>query len=333
MLSPFTGKEMTLRKEWRIMTYKKEDFSVCFHSWQCDDTGEQFEDDHFAQLNYDQVQHQYRAKYAIPFKEEIIGIREKYDLAAIKMSQILGFGDNTYRQYEAGEMPSQAHARLILVASKPSEFKHMVRISAIDEQLREKLNKRIDHLIQTELQNYEQQTLNNYFFGAERPSIYSGFRMPDIKKLSGMVLFFAEKLQPWKTKLNKLLFYADFYNFSKTTKSISGVSYRAIEMGPVPDKFQSLFEYMSSSNIITVQTSYFCDGIGEKFVPATRAFDPTIFTPEELETLNFVCNKFSTTSTNDIIEISHQEKAWLENKDSKNLIRYLDAFDLNAPIE
>jgi len=330
MLSPFTGKEMTILKEWRTMTYKKEEFHVCFHTWKCEETGEQFEDEHFAQLNYDQVQNQYREKYAIPFKDEIIAIREKYDLSAIKMSQILGFGDNTYRQYEAGEMPSQANARLIFIASKPFEFKHMVRISDIDEQLRDKLYKRIEHLIQSETQNFEKQLLSNYLFGVERPSVFSGFRMPDIEKFAEMVLFFSEKLEPWKTKLNKLLFYADFDCFGKTGKSISGINYRAINMGPVPEKFQSLFDYLENNGVVKINVISFCNGgIGEQFLPAERKCNETLFSVEELKVLTEVAEKFKDTSTNEIINYSHREKAWLENKDSHGLINYMYAFDLN----
>jgi putative zinc finger/helix-turn-helix YgiT family protein len=330
MLSPFTGKEMTIQKEWRSMTYKKEAFRVCFHTWKCENTGEQFEDEHFAQLNYDQVQNQYRAKYAIPYKEEIISIREKYELSALKMSQILGFGDNTYRQYEAGEMPTQSNARLILVASNPVEFRHMVRISNIDETLREKLNKRIEHLIRSEMQNSDKQILSNYFFGVERPSIDSGFRMPDMEKFGEMVLFFAERVQPWKTKLNKLLFYADFMCFGATGKSISGIKYRAIPMGPVPDKFQTLFEFLSNTNVVDITASYFCNGgIGEQFFPAKgRKFNTSLFTEQEKNVLCVVAEKFQTTTTDEIIEISHKEKGWIENIGNHALINYLYAFDL-----
>ena len=60
MLSPFTGKEMTIQQEWRTMTYKEKEFSVCFCVWKCMDTGLQFEDEEFAVSNYEQVLNQYR---------------------------------------------------------------------------------------------------------------------------------------------------------------------------------------------------------------------------------------------------------------------------------
>jgi len=42
-----------------------------------------------------------------------------------------------------------------------------------------------------------------------------------------------------------------------------------------------------------------------------------------------VAERFKSVSTDDIIEISHKEKAWLDNKDKLELIDYLYAFDLN----
>jgi len=332
MLSPFTEKEMTIQREWRSMTYKKEEFKVCFHTWKCEDTGEQFEDDQFAQLNFDQVQNQYRAKYALPFKEEISAIREKYDLTAIKMSHVLGFGDNTYRQYEAGEMPSQSNARLIQLAANPVEFRKLLKISnALEGTFLEKLNRRIDHLIQEEIKGLNNRIITEYLFGSHLPTIFTGFRKPDINKFSEMVLFFSEKLKPWKTKLNKLLFYADFTNFSLYGNSMSGAIYRAIPMGPVPDRFQGIYEYLANEKIVDIISTCFSDGgLGEQFLPTKgKSFNKELFSERELAVLNRVAERFRETSTNEIIGISHTEKAWLDNNDNKGLIDYFYAFDLN----
>ena len=67
MLSPVTGKGMVVKKEWRKMYYRKEAFDVLFHTWHCIDSGESFEDEEFANINYEQVINQYRVKHNIPF--------------------------------------------------------------------------------------------------------------------------------------------------------------------------------------------------------------------------------------------------------------------------
>lgn len=66
---------MSVIKEWRVLRFRKDDFKILFHAYKCEDTGEQFEDDAFAGLNYNQVINQYRVKYSIPFPEQIISIR------------------------------------------------------------------------------------------------------------------------------------------------------------------------------------------------------------------------------------------------------------------
>ena len=106
MKSPITGKEMKLTKERRSMDFRKETFEIVFHYYKCVDSGEQFTTTVLDEVNMNQVYNQYRDKFNIPFPDEIIRIKEKYGLSAAKMSEILGFGVNSYRQYEAGEMPN-----------------------------------------------------------------------------------------------------------------------------------------------------------------------------------------------------------------------------------
>ena len=145
-----------------------------------------------------------------------------------------------------------------------------------------------------------------------------------------MVVFFAEKMQPWKTKLNKLLFYADFAMYRQTGYSISGISYRAIPMGPVPNNFSSLFEYMVNSDQIGINCTSFPDGgIGEQFIALpNRAFSSEIFSAGELEVLNGIAKRFADACTQNIIDLSHQEKAWSENEKDRNLIDYRYGFEL-----
>jgi len=107
MKSPITGKEMVLQKEKRVLSFRKEEFNVVYHYYFCTDSGEQFEDDQLAELNLTQVYNQYRERLKLPFPDEIIAIRGEYGLSARKMSDILGFGPNTYGNYEKGKSPAK----------------------------------------------------------------------------------------------------------------------------------------------------------------------------------------------------------------------------------
>jgi len=331
MKSPFTGKEMSIVKERRTMQFRKDEFKVLFHSYKCEDTGEQFEDEAFAQLNYNQLINQYRVKYAIPFPEQIVAIRKKYELSAAKMSEILGFGANVYRQYENGEVPNQSNAKLILLAEDPHEFKKLVYLcSSLESKVIDKVNKTIASLLKEQKKQKHARLLEDYFLGASLPTSLTGYRVASFAKFTEMVVYFTEKLQPWKTKLNKLLFYADFEMCRQTAYSISGVKYRAIPMGPVPNNFQSIFEYLANNNEIDIYFTNFKNGTGEQFKPnKNKQFNADIFTQDEIAVLEKITERFRNTSTDKIIKISHLEKAWIENETDKKLINYNYSFELN----
>lgn len=333
MRSPITGKEMKLTKERRLMEFRKEKFEIVFHYYKCEDSGEQFTTTSMDEVNMNQVYNQYRDKFNIPFPEEITKIRESYGLSASKMSEILGFGVNSYRQYEAGEMPSVANAKLIQMIDKPQSFINMVELCAtLDEKTKEKYIQKAQSMLEHRKRNIFNLNFKEYLLGNHLADIFSGYRNPNFEKFTEMVVFFSEKIEPYKTKMNKLLFYADFLMFKQSCFSISGVRYKAIEMGPVPSNFQSIFEYMANNNEIDICTTEFPNGyVGEQFKARhDRGFNAALFSATELDTLEKVANAFKSTSTNDIVEISHLDQAWKNNIKERGIISYEYAFELGV---
>jgi uncharacterized phage-associated protein len=250
------------------------------------------------------------------------------------MSEVLGFGINVYRNYEAGEIPNSSNARLIQLAQNPKEFKKLVELSdTLNDKERAKVIERADNLLKTE--DFQEYIITSYLMGVSTIDEQTGYRKPNLEKFTEMVVFITKEAQPnlWKTKLNKMLFYADFLSFKKKVQSISGCRYRAIDMGPVPNNFNSLFDHISNHNHVNIVSTSFPNGsIGEQFVPnEKREVDSSILSPDEIETLSEVVKKFKQTSTREIIEISHQEEAWEKNfKNGKSLINYLGAFKLET---
>lgn len=331
MKSPITGKEMKLTKERRSMDFRKETFEIVFHYYKCVDSGEQFTTTVLDEVNMNQVYNQYRDKFNIPFPDEIIRIKEKYGLSAAKMSEILGFGVNSYRQYEAGEMPSLANAKLIQMLDDPNKFIDMVELcSTLDEKAKTKFIQKAQLLADEKKRNIFNLNFKEYLLGNHLADIYSGYRNPNFEKFTEMVVYFSDKLSPFKTKMNKLLFYADFLMFKQSCFSISGVRYKAIDMGPVPNNFQSIFEYLANNDEIDIYTTEFPNGYtGEQFKSRKdRKFNADLFTENELNTLEKVATVFKETSTNDIIKLSHFEEAWKNNEKEKKVISYEYAFEL-----
>lgn len=315
---------MVLRKENRMLDFRKESFDIVYHYYLCEDTKEEFEDTRLANINYNQVLNRYREKYNIPFTEEIIAIREKYNISASKMSDILGFGANTYLNYEKGEVPNNSNAKLIRMAQDPVKFLSLVQVAALGEKEKSELINRIKKSI-AETEHSRQDHLNTYVLGGAVIGCKTGYRKPNFKKMQEMILYFAETMRPYKTKMNKLLFYSDFLMFNRTGFSITGAQYRAIQYGPVPRNYDALFNETYNNDSI----DYFIEGdSGEKII-ANRNFDSSVFSEEELSVMRDVAEKFKTISVNHIIELSHKEKGWENNIANKDIIDYTDAFYLN----
>ncbi|MBW6535520.1 MAG: DUF4065 domain-containing protein [Mariniphaga sp.] len=327
MKNPFTGKEMTLVKEWRKMIYRKESFDVLFHFYRCEDSGEQFEDEHFSKLNYNQVVNQYRVRHRIPFPEQIKEIRLKYGLSAAKMSEVIGMGANSWRNYEGDEVPSKVHANLIQMISEPEYFKDYIeKYCELGEKDREKIVKQLKKL-ETELSCCD----DPLFRFQSQPDITNGFKAFDREKTKNVILYFAELLKPFKTKLNKLLFYSDFAHFRQNAQSITGLKYKAIEYGPVPGNYDVLFGILADQGIIDIEYSMTKFGEVEKIIPPERAhFNPLLFSDAELEILEYIADTFKNTSASEIAEISHREPAWKDNIEGKKFIPFYYAFELET---
>lgn len=332
MKSPFTGGEATLQKEMRIMDFRKEPFQIQFQYYLCKETGEQFTDNELDEVNTNQVYNQYRAKYGIPFPDEIKAIREQYGLPANKMAEILGLGVNVYRNYESGEVPSVSNGRLIQLVKDPKEFRQLIDYSKNEftpEEL-ERINKKINHALQG--WNDFENIYETLILGEKRPSLLNGYKVPIIEKINNMVLFFTDQLKPFKTKLNKLLFYADFLHFKKTGFSISGLTYQAIQKGPVPKNYDWIFDKTMEKKLVSIQLHDFGEYMGEMFVKTDDAiFNEKLFTASELKVMQIIADSFKNDNVNKIVSKSHEEKAWAENVESFNTISYDYGFGLKYP--
>ena len=337
MKSPMTGQELIPMREPRTFTFRKDEFTIMYHFLREPDGSDQYTTTELDEVNLNQLYNQYRDKYNLPFPDEIKAIRAKYDLSAIKMSEVLGFGANVWRNYEAGEVPSESNARLIQVAADPMEFGKMVRLSAhLDEKARARILKRIDELLKAQDGWHLGTTEEEYVLGidptATGPDHTTGYRKPSLERLAEMIVFFAEELQPWKTKMNKLLFYADFRHFQLHGYSISGAPYRAVTWGPVPKQFDALFDHVARTGKVDFVQKELPDGnLGGQFLPkGPRSFREILFEESELAVLREVAARFEKDTAKQIIDASHEEEAWKQFQAEHGVIDYNLAFGLKA---
>lgn len=321
---------MAIHTEVQTLNFRKEEFTVKQRFYLCEDSSERFTSTHLDELNLSLVYNAYRAKYHILSPEGIKETREKYGLSAVKMSEILGFGLNSYGLYERGEIPSLSNSKLLKLASDPESFYSLVKDWEIDNastktKLLDKVRKMMDEASETDF-------LEDYLLGNSQFSEFTGYRKPSLARLKEMVVFFAHKVPSYKTKMNKLLFYADFLCFRELGVSISGARYKAIPFGPVPDKFQTLFENLAETDVIDLLYTPLDNGSRkEKLIgKEDRPFNPNLFSSTEISFLDKVASKFIDTTPSDLVEISHKEKGWIENETAKGFIPYDYALELKA---
>ena len=326
MKSPFTGKEMKPVYEKRTWVFRGEKYEYTHASWLCEDSGEVFTTDESDTAGFVQVTNQYRTKYGIPFVDEIVALRDYYGVSASKMSLILGFGPNQWRLYESGEVPSVSNGRMIRSIMKPSVFLEMVNSSRhlLSSKEFERLRLRLMGFMRESSDESAYDVIR--LFASERGSD-NGYGQISLDRLRNILLYVIEKCdEVFCTKMNKLLFYIDFMAYRQLGRSITGLTYRALDYGPVPERWSRIY---SNFDEIIQEPRQIWDKEGIALLAISDA-DMSGFTQEELQIMDSVCARFASMSSSEISAQSHKEAAWLECHAAHERIPYDYAFELKA---
>ena len=325
MKSPFTGGEVILLADTRKAVFRKEEYEYTYLCYQCVDTGEIFTTTQMDTVNTAQIYNCYRTEHGIPFPDEIKEMRSRYGLSASKMSKILGFGDNQYRLYENGEIPSIANGRVLKAIQSPRTFATFVDAAkgVLSDEEYGRIRKR--------LEEYEDKKLADEFiyhliYGDSGRSKYNGYAMLSVSRLKNVMLFFIERFKGvFVTQMNKLLFYTDFLSYRENGQAMTGLSFKAIQYGPVPERWDRVYGLIDDIFQVEVETRN--GNVGSKLV-SDISCDLSGFTDEQLTVLEKVYNAFKGDSPTVISQKSHKEAAWIENSSTHSFIDFKYAFSL-----
>ncbi len=301
-------------REERTATFRKEEFTYT-HTGIIDEDGEMWTTTELDEANMYQVYNQYRERHGIPFPDEIAGLRQHYGISAAKMSLILGFGINQYRMYEDGEVPSISNARTIIAARDKAMFMSFVEASKAD--LTEAEYSRICKKVND---------TSGDFAAPHQPTIYTGYRSLSMDKVAAVGHLLISKLESvFVTKMNKLMFYVDFINYKRHGYGITGLTYRALQYGPVPESWGMVY---SSIPGVAMEEFVYPSGQSGIMLELQSQTDSSALSEEEIETVETVGRLFSTMNAGEISEISHKENAWINNNKNHGKISYNEAFTL-----
>lgn len=327
MKSPFTGGQTVLITETRKAVFRKEEYEYTHLSYQCVDTKETFTTTQVDTFNISQIYNSYRTAHGIPYPDEIKAIRSRYMISALKMSRILGLGDNQFRLYENGEMPSVGNGRVLKAIQSPTTFE--VFVDAAKNVLSDEEYMKIKtRLKECACQSPMEELKHKLIFGDNIRDKYNGYAMRSLSKLKNVLLYFIKKFNGiFVTKMNKILFYTDFLSYREIGQGITGLSFKAIQYGPVPNNWDRIYSLLDEIEQIEVEGK---NGIvGNKLVTEMPC-DITCFSQEQLSILEKVYETFRNDTSVSISNKSHQEAAWIDNQVNHSFIDFNYAFSLKA---
>jgi uncharacterized phage-associated protein len=132
-------------------------------------------------------------------------------------------------------------------------------------------------------------------------------------KFTEMVLYVAARLRDDRsggaTKLNKVLYFADFAHVRRHGRPISGAEYQKLPQGPAPRRLKPVRQRLVDGGDATVETEDFLGYTLHRLVPGREA-DVSVFDADERATLDKVLDDLAGMTAAQVSELSHQEPGW-----------------------
>ncbi|MDP2322835.1 MAG: DUF4065 domain-containing protein [Gammaproteobacteria bacterium] len=295
----------------------------------CDVCGETLYDEQREQGIVVSAFDQYRRHKGLLSPGEIKAIRDRYALSQRSFAHLLGMSEATINRYEGGALQEETHDTMIRLASKPEAILELVerRGSELSAKQRERVIAAAQFQI-CEIPLHRKICL-------DYSHDLTGGRTFSFDRYAATVAWFCHTLDGvLKTKMNKLLFYADFLDFKEFGTSITGTPYRCLQHGPVPIDYGTLQDGMEEEDIIFVEEgSYESSGMEYVIMRAGAGAKDLdiVFSLEESRVLKYVADTFKADGSKAISERSHKETAWM-NTPLKSLISFSHAANLSISL-
>jgi putative zinc finger/helix-turn-helix YgiT family protein len=317
--------ELELIKGTKEVLIRNKPITIDMEYYKCSACGEEFIVPDSENDPLENAYRLYRAEHDMLQPEEIRSFRFKYGLTQGELAKLLGLGVASISRYETGKLQDEAHDKLIRLAMDPVKLRELIN-NSVDVFSEDKKRKVLDVIkekeepLVTSLERFITLNFQNYY-----PDEYSGFKKFDIDRFLNAVLYFCRSGVP-KTKLNKLLFYADFKHFKEYTVSISGARYAHVPFGPAPSDYDFYYPILIRQNAIEVEEIIYPKYTGENFM-AKQEPNLNVFLDTELHILSLVKEFFKEFTATKMSKYSHEEKGY-KDTETGELISYAYAESL-----
>lgn len=136
---------------------------------------------------------------------------------------------------------------------------------------------------------------------------------PNDEKFIELLLYIARRSEDdghfGAVKLNKLMFYSDFYAYQLTGKSITGHTYKKLPNGPAPKAMVPILNKLKQSGAIREETRQRFNRV-QKRVVAIREPDVSVFTAKEISLVDSVLSDLKDGNATDVSDWSHEFIGW-----------------------
>ena len=135
----------------------------------------------------------------------------------------------------------------------------------------------------------------------------------DEAKFTEMVLYVADRLRGDRaggaTKLNKLLYFADFAHMRLTGRPITGADYQKLPHGPAPRRLKPVRQRLVERGDAEIVREDFLGYEQHRLVPL-REPDRSVFDGDELRTIDKVIADLESLTAKQVSDLSHEEPGW-----------------------
>ena len=268
--------------------------------------------------NNQRIYELYREKANIIKPQDIVQLREKYDISQRELTSILGFGKMTINRYERGGVPTKSQSDYIkLLIENDNKFVEKVKESYKNGNINEKTyGKIVSEELNINISKEEvQDNIRKYlkFVLSRKPDIYNGYKVLDIEKIENIISYIASKVKNLTiTSLNKYLWYIDMLSFNQRSIAITGLTYQNQKFGPtiVDKKYDEISLLDDKYTREDIETE---NGNTTKII-SNGNYNLDKITDSEKKIIDAIIKMLKNKSVTDISEMSHREDGWKKTK-------------------
>lgn len=158
----------------------------------------------------------------------------------------------------------------------------------------------------------------------------------DEQKFKNLILYIAQRSEDdpnfGATKINKILFFADFDAFAKTGKPITGARYQRLPQGPAPRALLPVKKEMLADGSINEREVLRHSTYQQKRIVANKNTNMDLFTGEEIAVVDAVIARLRPETARRVSDLSHERDGWSLAENGEE-IPYFTAILHDGPVE